>query len=246
MGGRQKERQVSGRPGLAAVVTGLLFAALLAGCGDGTDTGAAGTVEPAEEEPATPSPEEPVAAPDSSDKWEAEAERVVDAYLQALAAGDGEACNWLTTEFMGRIARSNENTYSQDNIELRRILCESHARDLAGSGDIALSAEFIIGEQASSSEATVDASFTLYDPEVPSYEEGAQPREASGESSYRLVRKDGRWRINDIVENWFSELGGGELSDPISTDFGGDLVLVRGCETPEKSYCEPLIEDSSD
>jgi hypothetical protein len=235
---------VSGRAGVAAVVAGLLlFAALLAGCGDGTDTGAAGVVGPAEEEPAAPPPEEPVTAAEPADKWEVGAERAVDGYLQALAAGDGEACNWLTIEFMGRIARSNENTYSQNNTKLRRILCESHARDLTGSGDIALSAEFIIGKQASSSEATVDASFTLYDPEVPSYEEGAQPREASGDSSYRLVRKDGRWRINDIVENWFSELGGGELSDPISTDFGGDLVLVRGCETPEKSYCEPLIGD---
>lgn len=218
------------------LATGPVIAvALLAGCGDDGDTTTSAVDEPGGQSPAVSR-----SAPDRSTRYEAAAEQTVDGYLLALASGDEGACRYLTVEFMGRISRANENTYSDPDIW--RTLCESHARDLTRSGDLTLSWETPTVRHASSVRATAQADATLMDAES-GYEEESSPREATATSTYHLVRTGGRWRIVDITEDWFREYGGDEITDPIGVDFGGNLVLLRGCETPEKSYCEPLIQD---
>jgi hypothetical protein len=215
-----------------ALLLSIAAIALLAGCGKqgNVSTGAGKSEDQAAET-------HPV--PDRPSKSGVAAERTVDSYLQALALGDEAACGYLTDEFMGRIARGGE--YSSSRSDIRRILCDTHARDLTGHGELTLTRSAISVERASAARATVTVSATLAEVEASSYSEEDTPREATVTSTYHLVRHGGRWRINDITEDSFHEYGGGEVSGPLSSDFGGNLVLIRGCETSEESYCEPLI-----
>jgi len=205
----------------------LLVAVLLAGCGEG--------------EGSTTSENQSLAAspPDRPSTHEVAAEGVVDEYLQALSFGDEGACRYLTVALMGRIARANE--YTRNDPDTWRIHCETHARDLLKHGELALTWGAVTAEQASPATAEVAAAPTVADAEYPEYEEG-EPREATAAATYHLERSGGRWRINDITEDSFNEYGGDAIRSPIGTDFGGNLVLIRGCETSDKSYCEPLIE----
>jgi hypothetical protein len=214
-----------------------LAAVLIVGCGDGRSSEpAAAPDERGQAAAAKPDP-----PPDRPTGHAAAAQRTVDDYLYALTDGDEDACDFLTEEFMGRIARANANTTGGSDIW--RLRCEAHARDLIDHGERTLSRGAITAERASPSEATVTASITVADAADSSYDSGTPP-EAAIDATYHLTRADGRWRIAEITEDSLDEYGGGDgISSPISADFGGNLVLVRGCAASAKSYCDPLFPE---
>lgn len=215
----------------------VLAAVLIAGCGEGGESEPAAVPdEPNQAAAANPDP-----PPDLPTGHEAAAQRTVDDYLYALTNGDEAACDSLTEEFMGRIARANANTTGGPDIW--RLRCEAHARDLTDHGERTLSRSAITVERASRSEATVTASITVADAADSSYDSGTPP-EAAIVATYHLSRTGGRWRIAEITEDSLDEYGGGDgISSPISADFGGNLVLVRGCAASDKSYCDPLFPE---
>jgi hypothetical protein len=167
-------------------------------------------------------------------------ERVVEAYLQALAAGSERACRFLTADLLSRIARANENTIGSS--DEHRLVCEAHARDLADGGQLMLEVDFASATEVSSRRAAVSTLVRLRDaePREDPIDGTTGQREAAVGATYHLVRRRGRWLIDRIAEGSFeapSDPDRGSLAD----EAGGDLVLLRGC-ADETNYCAPLIE----
>lgn len=212
---------------IRAALPCLLAAVLLAGCGGGQDASSV------TEEPATGQAVEATDPPPSrASSEEAEAKHTVIGYLQALAVGEGAACDFLTTGFQRRIAGSQD--YGPHSRELWRIRCETHARDLTEDAALALTPRNPEVTEASSTRADVDIEVILLESAPSSYR---AIREAWIGAVYHLIRSGGRWHIDNIAEQHFEENDGDAVSSPISADFGGNLVLVRGCDAPELEYC---------
>lgn len=224
-------KATQGRAGGAVV--GLLLA--LAGCAGEEGAKTAALPEVRDRAAAAPDP------PDRPTPQQLAARRAVDGYLQALARGDEAACEYLSERFLGRIARANlDRTSTRNDPDIWQSMCESHARDLTGHGELVLTQGELTVQRTSRSRAVVSVEVTLADSDS-TYSYDDVPREATSTATYRLVRGGGRWHIDRISEDFFDEYGSDVVSSPISADFGGNLVLLRGCDVAGKDYCDPLF-----
>jgi hypothetical protein len=167
------------------------------------------------------------ASPASRAPTQSEPEMVVDRYLQAVAGGNESACDELAASFIGRM-----HPYNGDP-RISLIACRGDARDLSKRVSVSATTLSLVRMNATTATVSADVALTKTD----AAGSGGSPSEASATSTYALTRQRGKWRINDIVERSYADTLVNELGGPISNDFGGNLVLIRGCSSSARRYC---------